>query len=174
MALLREKGRLLCPRRHSFDIARRNHEENMIVVGGDGYQMTGTFFDRARCSLALRKGARPCKQFTILLLPAISSSSAVNLRIRRAMIRRRFCSRRRTELLVREITLNAGGTMGERGLWSPSSCIVYPGLVDCVVTSHAMNEGALPTLLLDVGGTADGAIVRDNPGRVFRLDQPRT
>jgi hypothetical protein len=49
----------------------------------------------------------------------------------------------------------------------------YTGLVDCVVTNNAMNEGALQTLLLDAGGTADGAIVRDNPGRVFRFDQPR-
>jgi hypothetical protein len=45
-------------------------------------------------------------------------------------------------------------------------------LVDCVVTNNAMNEGALRSLLLDAGGTPDGAIVRDNPGRVFRLDQP--
>jgi hypothetical protein len=40
------------------------------------------------------------------------------------------------------------------------------------VTNNAMNEGALRTLLVDAGGSTDGAIVRDNPGRVFRLDQP--
>jgi len=62
---------------------------------------------------------------------------------------------------------------GGTGVWSPSYGIVYSGLVDCVVTNNAMNEGALRTLLLNAGGTADGAIVRDNPGRVFRLDQPR-
>jgi hypothetical protein len=89
-----------------------NHEENMVVAGGDGYQITGNFFDRAgTCGLALRKGSRPCKQFTIT---GISSSAAVSLRIRRAMILRRFCSKRLTELLVREITSNAAGTMAEQ------------------------------------------------------------
>jgi len=33
-----------------------NHEENMVIVGGDGYQITGNFFDRAgTLGIALRQ-----------------------------------------------------------------------------------------------------------------------
>ena len=43
-----------------------NEEENMVVAGGDGYQITGNFFDRAGTyGLALRKRSTPCRQFTI-------------------------------------------------------------------------------------------------------------
>jgi hypothetical protein len=43
-----------------------NHEENMLVTGGDGYQITGNFFDRAgTCGIALRSDRSPCTQVTI-------------------------------------------------------------------------------------------------------------
>jgi len=148
-----------------------NHEENMVVVGGDGYQITGNFFDRAgTCGLALRKGSRPCKQFTItgnffkrsgkFANPGSHDSAQILLEQAHGVT----CTGNNFE---------CGRDDGGTGVWSPSYGIVYTGLVDCVVTNNAMNEGALRTLLLDAGGTADGAIVRDNPGRVFRLDQPR-
>ena len=43
-----------------------NGEENLLITGGDGYQITGNFFDRAgTCGIALRKGHRRCFQMTI-------------------------------------------------------------------------------------------------------------
>jgi hypothetical protein len=43
-----------------------NGEENMLVTGGDGYQITGNFFDRAGTfGIALRRGKSPCTQFTL-------------------------------------------------------------------------------------------------------------
>ena len=56
---------------------------------------------------------------------------------------------------------------------APPTAFVYSGLIDCVVANNTMNEGALRALLLDTGGTADNAIVRDNPGRLFRIDPSR-
>src|SRR5208283_4668143 len=43
-----------------------NGQENMLITGSDGYQITGNFFDRAgTCALALRNGRRSCFQITI-------------------------------------------------------------------------------------------------------------
>src|ERR1700678_629156 len=43
-----------------------NGEENMLITGGDGYQITGNFFDRAgTVGIALRKSNRGCVQITI-------------------------------------------------------------------------------------------------------------
>ena len=38
-----------------------NGKENILVTGGDGYQITGNFLDRAgTCGIALRNGRQPC------------------------------------------------------------------------------------------------------------------
>ena len=43
-----------------------NGTENMLITGGDGYQITGNFFDRAGTfGIALRRGKSPCTQFTL-------------------------------------------------------------------------------------------------------------
>lgn len=43
-----------------------NREENFVIAGGDGYQITGNFFDRAgTVGIALRKNTRSCVQVAI-------------------------------------------------------------------------------------------------------------
>ena len=43
-----------------------NGQENILITGGDGYQITGNFFDRAgTCGIALRNGRRHCFQMTM-------------------------------------------------------------------------------------------------------------
>ena len=43
-----------------------NGQENILITGGDGYQLTGNFLDRAgTCGIALRGDRGRCSQMTI-------------------------------------------------------------------------------------------------------------
>ena len=55
------------------------------------------------------------------------------------------------------------------GAWSPSYGIVYKGLQDCVITNNVLYQGALRQLLVDLGGHGEGLVVKDNPGRLFKI-----
>jgi hypothetical protein len=55
------------------------------------------------------------------------------------------------------------------GVFSPSYGIVYKGLQDCVITNNVLYEGALRQLLVDLGGHGEGLVVKDNPGRLFKI-----
>ena len=142
-----------------------NHEENMLVTGGDGYQITGNFFDRAgTCGLALRRSNLPCRQFTItgnffkrsgkLANPDSHDSSQILLEGSHGVT----CTGNNFE---------GGRDDGGHGVWSPSYGIVHGGLADCVVTNNVLNEGSLRELLLDVGGQSENAVIHDNPGRLL-------
>lgn len=142
-----------------------NHEENMLVTGGDGYQITGNFFDRAgTCGLALRRGKAPCRQFAItgnffkrsgkFADPDSHDSSQILFDGSHGVT----CTGNNFE---------CGRDDGGKGVWSPSYGIVFSGLSDCVVTNNVLNEGALRRLLLDLGGESENAVIHDNPGRLF-------
>jgi len=142
-----------------------NHEENMLVTGGDGYQITGNFFDRAgTCGLALRRSNLPCRQFTItgnffkrsgkLANPDSHDSSQILLEGSHGVT----CTGNNFE---------GGRDDGGHGVWSPSYGIVHGGLADCVVTNNVLNEGSLRELFLDVGGQSENAVIHDNPGRLL-------
>jgi hypothetical protein len=143
-----------------------NHQENMIIAGADGYQITGNFFDRAgTIGLALRKlGQRPCSQFTITgnyfkrsgrLATADTPNSAQVLLDGSAGVT--FTSN----------CIWAGRDDNDQGVWTPSYGIVVQGLENCVITNNVLHDGALRQLLVDHGGHGSGVIVRDNPGRLF-------
>ena len=142
-----------------------NHEENMLISGGDGYQITGNFFDRAgTCGIALRGSSVPCRQFTItgnflkrsgkLANPASHGSAHILLEGSRGVT----CVGN---------SFHCGRDDGGTGVWSPSYGVVYQGVEDSVITNNVLNEGALQQLFLDLGGHGEGVIIRDNPGRVF-------
>ena len=142
-----------------------NHEENMLVTGGDGYQITGNFFDRAgTCGLALRRNHAPCTQMTItgnffkrsgkLADPESHESSQI------------FLDGSRGVTCVGN-NLQAGRDDGGIGKFSPSYGILYKGLQNCVITNNVLHDGALRLLLLDLGEHGEGVAVRDNPGRIF-------
>jgi hypothetical protein len=149
-----------------------NHEENMLVTGGDGYQITGNFFDRAgTIGIALRKNPQseswnkgPCTQFSItgnfikrsgkFAKPDTPDSAQILLD-------------GSTGVTCTGNTLQSGRDDGDQGLWSPSYGIVVQGLENCVVANNVLHDGALRQLIVDNGGHKDGAILKDNPGRLL-------
>jgi hypothetical protein len=149
-----------------------NHEENMVIVGGDGYQITGNFFDRAgTVGLALRSKPHseswnkgPCTQISITgNFVKRSGKSAAPDSQDSAQILLDGCS----GVTCVGNVLESGRDDGNKGLWSPGYGIVYGGLENCVVTNNVLHRAALRQLLVDRGGHREGVIVHDNPGLLF-------
>ena len=146
-----------------------NGEENMLVTGGDGYQITGNFFDRAgTCGIALRKGKVPCTQMTL-----------TGNFIKRSGKLAREETHESSQILMdgcQGVTcvgnsIWSGRDDGDVGTFTPSYGIIYGGLRNCVIRDNVLHDGALKELLLDLGGHGDGVVVGDNPGRLFALRQ---
>jgi len=142
-----------------------NGEENLVITSGDGYQITGNFFDRAGTyGIALRKGRGSCNQITI-----------TGNFIKRSGKMADQSTRESAQILLEGAqgvtcignSLQAGRDDGGKGVWSPTHGIVYQGLRNCVVRDNVLHDGALRELLLDLGGHQEGVIVSDNPGRLF-------
>ncbi len=143
-----------------------NGQENILIAGGDGYQITGNFLDRAgTCGIALRNSSESCSQMTItgnylkrsgkLADPESHDSSQLVIEGARGVT----CVGN---------NLQAGRDDDGRGTWSPSYGIVCKALQDCVISNNVLYEGALRELIVDLGGHGEGAILKDNPGRIFR------
>ena len=142
-----------------------NAEENMVVVGSDGYQITGNLFDRGgTCNLALRRGPKyPVRGSTItgnvfrrsgkLATPDSHDSSQLFMD-------------GSWEVTCTSNSFAVGRDDGEKGVLSPSYGIVYKALENCVITNNVLHDGAIRELILDLGEHHEGVIVRDNPGRV--------
>jgi len=134
------------------------NREGILIKGGDGYNITGNFFDRAgTCGLALLGG----EQITV-------SGNFVKRSGKTAQPDTHDSSQIRLEG-VRGITctannLQVGRDDGGEGVWSPSYGIVYKELDHCVISNNVLHDGALKQLLLDLGGHGEGAVVKDNPG----------
>jgi hypothetical protein len=144
-----------------------NWEENIIINGGDGYQLTGNFLDRAgTCGIALRSDRGKCSQMTI-----------TGNFLKRSGKRADPASYDSSQIFMdgaRGVTCVGNNLMvwqddSRTGAFSPSHGIVYKGLEDCVITNNAMYNGAVRQLLVDLGGHGDGLVVRDNPGRLFKI-----
>jgi hypothetical protein len=143
-----------------------NGEENMVMVDCDGYQITGNFFDRAgTCGIALRKGSRGCNQVTISgnfikrsgKLASAESHDSAQVLLEGAQ-----------GVTCVGNNLQAGRDDGGQGTYSPSCGIVYQGLENCVVRENVLHHGAMKELMVDLGGHGEGALVSDNPGKVFK------
>jgi hypothetical protein len=144
-----------------------NGEENMLVTGADGYQITGNFFDRAgTCGIALRKGKSPCTQITM-----------TGNFIKRSGKLAREGSHESSQIFMdgcQGVTcvgnsIWSGRDDGDAGIYTPSYGIIYQGLRNCVIRDNVLHDGALKDLLLDLGGHEGGVVVGDNPGRLFAL-----
>ena len=142
-----------------------NGEENMLITGGDGYQITGNFFDRAgTCGIALRKSTRGCVQISITgnfikrsgKLAAAGSHDSAQILMEGA-----------EGVTCIGNCIQAGRDDGSQGVWSPSFGILYQGLRNCVIRDNVLHDGALTQLMVDLGGQQEGVIVGDNPGRLF-------
>jgi Right handed beta helix region len=134
------------------------NREGILIVGGNGYNVTGNFFDRAGTSgLAVLGGSQMAVTGNFFRrsgkIAAPGSQDSCQIRLERA----------------RGITccgnnLQVGRDDGGKGVWSPSYGIVYKELQHCVISNNVLHEGAMEQLLLDLGGHAEGAVVKDNPG----------
>ncbi|HEY1793040.1 MAG TPA: right-handed parallel beta-helix repeat-containing protein [Opitutaceae bacterium] len=142
-----------------------NGEENMLITGADGYQITGNFFDRAgTCGIALRKGRSGCTQVTI-----------TGNFIKRSGKHAADGSHDSSQILMEGCegvtcvgnSIWSGRDDGGKGTYTPSFGIIYQGLRNCVIRDNVLHDGALKELLLDLGGHAEGVIVGNNPGRLF-------
>jgi hypothetical protein len=142
-----------------------NGTENMLITGGDGYQITGNFFDRAgTCGIALRKSNVGCTQVTITGNFIKRSGKYANPESHdSAQILMDGCQ----GVTCVGNSIQSGRDDGAQGVWSPSYGIVYQGLRNCVVRDNVLHDGALKQLMLDLGGHGEGVIVSDNPGRLF-------
>ena len=146
-----------------------NEEENMVVVGGNGYQITGNFFDRAGTfGLALRKGRVGCSQVTI-----------TGNYFRRSGKLADAASQESGQILLdgaRGVTcvgnnFEAGRDDGGAGTFTPAYGIVTKGLENCVIANNVLHRGAMKQLLLDLGEHGEGVVVKDNPGSLFEAKQ---
>ena len=134
------------------------NREGILIVGGDGYNITGNFFDRAgTCGLAILGG----KQMSITgnfvkrsgKIAKARDYDSCQIRLERA----------------RGITccgnnLQVGRDDNGRGVWSPSFGIIYKELQNCVISNNVLDNGAIERLMVDLGGHGEGCVVSNNPG----------
>lgn len=134
------------------------NREGILIMGGNGYNITGNYFDRAgTCGLAVLGG----RQMSI-------TGNYVNRSGKNAQPGSYDSCQIRLER-ARGITccgnnLSVGRDDGGKGVWSPSYGIVYKELRNCVICNNALDEGAMQQLMADLGGHGEGAVVKDNPG----------
>jgi hypothetical protein len=137
------------------------NREGMLIIGGNGYNITGNFFDRAgTCGLAVVGG----KQMSIsgnfvkrsgkIAAPGTYDSSQIRLERTRGVT---CCGN----------NLEAGRDDNGRGVWSPSYGIVYKELQNCVIANNVLDDGAIQRLMADLGGHGEGLVVKDNPGSLL-------
>lgn len=134
------------------------NREGILIVGGDGYNITGNFFDRAgTCGLAILGGQQISitgnfvKRSGKNAKPGTYDSSQIRLERTRGVT---CCAN----------NLQVGRDDGGSGVWSPSYGIVYKELQNCVISNNVLHDGALQQLIVDLGGHGEGAVVKDNPG----------
>ncbi len=141
-----------------------NAEENFVIAGGDGYQITGNFFDRAgTVGIALRKNTRSCVQVAITGNFIKRSGKMVKDATHESA---QVVMEGGAGITFTGNVLQMGRDDGNAGVWSPAHGIVYGGLRDCVIANNTLHEGAMRQLMVDLGGHGEGVVVKDNPGRV--------
>jgi hypothetical protein len=139
-----------------------NGEENFVIAGGDGYQITGNFFDRAgTVGIALRKNTRSCLQVSV-------TGNFIKRSGKHAKAETHDSAQVVMEggsgITFTGNVLQMGRDDGEVGVWSPSYGIVYSGLHNCVIANNTLHEAASRQLMVDLGGHGEGVVVKDNPG----------
>ncbi len=142
-----------------------NGQENLLITGGDGYQITGNFFDRAgTCGIALRNSHHRCFQMTIT--GNYLKRSGKNADTAGYDSSHIFIEGAEGVTCVGN-NLHVGRDDDGLGVWSPVYGIVCKNLQNCVIANNVLHEGALRQLIVDLGGHGEGVVLRDNPGSVF-------
>jgi hypothetical protein len=139
-----------------------NGEENLVIAGGDGYQITGNFFDRAgTVGIALRKNSRSCVQVAITGNFIKRSGKMAKAETHESA---QVVMDGGAGITFTGNVLQTGRDDGNAGVWSPTYGIVYGGLKDCVIANNTLHEGALKELMVNLRGHGEGVVVKDNPG----------
>ena len=149
-----------------------NNQENMLIMGGKGYQITGNLFDYAGTrGLALRNDGRlRCSHMTITgnffrgngkyADPATHDSCHIFIEGADGVT----CVGNDFQAKYDEYY----GTS-----WSPGHGIVCKDLQNSVIANNVLHEGATQQLIVDQGGHAEGVVLRDNPGSLFKVSSDR-
>lgn len=146
-----------------------NGQENLLITGGNSYQITGNLFDRAgTCGIALRNGRRRCFQMTI-----------TGNYFRRSGKRADAASHDSSHILIEGAegvtcvgnNLHVGRDDDNKGVWTPAFGIVCKNLENCVIANNVLHEGAMRQLIVDQGGHGEGVVLKDNPGSLFKPAQ---
>lgn len=141
-----------------------NHEENFVIAGADGYQITGNFFDRAgTVGIALRKNRRSCLQIAITGNFIKRSGKVATADTHDSA---QVVIEGGEGITFTGNVMQIGRDDGDAGVWSPSFGMVYGGLRNCVIANNTLHDGARKQLMVDLGGHGDGVVVKDNPGVV--------
>ena len=141
--------------------------EGIVIAGGDGYNITGNFFDRSGgCALILRRGANgPCQQMSITgnffkrsgKSAHADTHDSGQVRLEGAL-----------GVTFSGNNLQVGRDDGGGGQLSPSYGIIYRDLQHCLIGNNVLHEGAVKELMVDLGGNQTGVVVKDNPGCLFQ------
>jgi len=138
------------------------NREGVLIVGGDGYNITGNFFDRAGTrGLAILGG----EQMTITGNFVKRSGKAAEADTHDSC---QIYLEKARGITCTTNNLQVGRDDNGRGVWSPSYGIICSALENCVVTSNVLHDGALTQLMLDLGGHGEGTVIKDNPGRLAK------
>jgi hypothetical protein len=144
-----------------------NWQENILITGADGYQITGNFLDRAgTCGIALRNGRQRCNQMTL-----------TGNYVKRSGKRADPESYDSAQILIEGAAgvtcvgnnIVVGRDDDGRGNWSPAYGIIYKNLENCVISNNVLHGGALRQLFVDQGGHGEGVVFKDNPGSLFKV-----
>lgn len=134
------------------------NREGVLILGGDGYNITGNFFDRAgTCGLAVLGGEQMTISGNFVKRSGKNASpdSHDSCQIHLERVRGITCTTN---------NLQVGRDDNGHGVWSPAYGIIYKQLQHCVIKDNVLRDGALKELMVDLGGHGEGAIVSDNPG----------
>jgi len=134
------------------------NREGILIVGGDGYNITGNYFDRAgTCGLAVLGGEQMSITGNFIKRSGKTAKSGTydSSQMRLERTRGITCSAN---------SLQVGRDDNNAGIWSPSYGIVYKELQNCVISNNVLHNGAREQLMVDLGGHGEGTVVKDNPG----------
>jgi hypothetical protein len=147
-----------------------NRAAGILLAGASHYNVTGNYLDRSGTS-------------AIAVLPHEKSESKVVSITGNVVYRSGKWAKPETHESSHLRLENAHGVVcsgnalavgrddGGRGQWSPSYGIICKELENSIVKDNVLHDAALRELVLDLGGHKEGAVVRDNPGRLFQVPQ---
>jgi hypothetical protein len=145
-----------------------NHGGGIRVYGGSHYNITGNYIDRSGgpgISLLPRKDGAPCFAFTVTgnVIYRSGKPEWTSEDLDSAHVRFEECR----GLVFSGNSLCLGQDDGS-GKMSPRYGMVLRGLRNTIVKDNTLHIGALNELIKDQGGHADGVLIKDNVGSIFK------